>query len=244
MEHSRVKDFFQKEKVVGHYSEAVSRVGLWESEKIVFGKVFSTEHSLLEVGCGAGRISIGLWNLNYRNLTGIDYSADMIRNARRINKSLNCGIHFKKGNALDLRFDDNCFEGVIFGFNGMMQIPGHENRKQVMKEVCRVLKKDHYFVFTTHDRGLSKHRKFWDKERLLWRKGQQNPVIDDFGDRYEDTPHGKMFMHVPDTQEIRTDLKDAGFSVEADSLRSTIANEREVVRNFSDECRFWVAKKR
>jgi ubiquinone/menaquinone biosynthesis C-methylase UbiE len=244
MEHKMVQDYFMQEEVVNHYKESVSRVGLWISEKMILTRFFSVENNLLEIGCGAGRISIGLWELNFRNLTGIDYSLDMVKEAQKINKTLKYGIQFKKGNALYLNFNDQFFEGVIFGFNGMMQIPGRDSRKKVMSEVFRVLKPNHFFLFTTHDRNLSKHHRFWQKEKQLWRKGKQNPLVDDFGDRYAETPHGKMFMHVPTPSEIRQDLKEAGFSVQADALRSSIANEPEKVRHFSDECRFWVAKKK
>jgi ubiquinone/menaquinone biosynthesis C-methylase UbiE len=244
MEHETVQEFFEKQDVADHYAQAVSRVGLWISEEKIFTRVFAPDHSILEIGCGAGRIAIGLWELKYRNIIGIDYSKSMVKHAKRINKILEYGVHFRKGNAMDLKFDNDLFEGVIFGFNGLMQIPGRESRKKVMSEVYRVLKKGHYFVFTTHDRENSKHKNFWEKERILWKHGQQNPLIDDFGDRYENSPHGKMFMHVPTPNEIRADLKEAGFSVEADVLRSVIANEPESVREFSDECRFWVAQKK
>ena len=65
-----------------------------------------------------------------------------------------------------------------------------------------------------------------------------------FGDLYGETPEGSMmFIHTPTCEEVREDLKAAGFRVEADTLRHQIANEPPVVRDFADECRFWVAQK-
>jgi hypothetical protein len=43
--------------------------------------------------------------------------------------------------------------------------------------------------------------------------------------------------------EIIEDLKSTGFIIETDVLRKDIANESDQVRHFSDECRFWVARK-
>jgi hypothetical protein len=48
---------------------------------------------------------------------------------------------------------------------------------------------------------------------------------------------------VPDNAAIRQDLKKAGFVVERDLLRSRLVEESQLVKEFSDECRFWVARK-
>ena len=69
-----VQDFFEKEQVVDHYAVATRRVGLWASEENILTKLFQKDDNLLEIGCGTGRISFGLWDLGYRILTGIDYS--------------------------------------------------------------------------------------------------------------------------------------------------------------------------
>ena len=60
--------------VLEHYQEATEKVGLWNSEKIVFSKTFPDKScKLLELGCGTGRISFGLWRLGYRNLMATDF---------------------------------------------------------------------------------------------------------------------------------------------------------------------------
>ena len=56
-------------------------------------------------------------------------------------------------------------------------------------------------------------------------------------------PNGKLFIHVPDTSDIRKDLKEVGFLLERDVLRSRVADESQMVKDFSDECRFWIARK-
>jgi hypothetical protein len=113
-----------------------------------------------------------------------------------------------------------------------------------MQEAGRVLKKDGYFVFTTHDRTLKKWRKFWAMEKKRWKKESQNPELLEFGDRYEDTEKGKLFIHVPEVSEVRSDLQDAGFIVERDILKSKISQESKLVNEYSDECRFWIARKK
>ncbi|MGB0370878.1 MAG: class I SAM-dependent methyltransferase [Opitutales bacterium] len=244
MKDSSVSEFYSTTMVVDHYARATAGVGLWESEEKIFTRVFpEKDASLLELGCGTGRIVFGLHELGYKHVLATDLAKAMVKEARRISAALEYSIPFKVENATKLSFEDNLFDGAIFGFNGMMQIPGADNRQKAMNEVFRVIRPGAYFVFTTHDRELPKFRSFWESEKKRWRKGQQNPELEDFGDRYEETDMGMLFIHVPTTQEIRDMAKAAGFRVEADVMRSVVANESQRVREFSDDCRFWVLQK-
>ena len=242
---SEIQKYFSNSPVLDHYQEATEQVGLWDSERIVFSKTFSDpDLKLLEIGCGAGRISFGLWKKGYSNLTSTDFSKAMVKRSRILNQKFKTEISFQVEDATDLSFGDNSFDGAIFGFNGLMQIPGRENRLQAMKEVQRVLKSGSYIVFTTHDQAMPKWKKFWANERKKWKKGQQNPELLEFGDRFEETPRGKLFIHVPDVGDIRSDLMAAGFSVERDIVKSKICEESKLVNQYSDDCRFWIARKK
>ncbi len=240
----RVLDYFRGEKVLEHYAQATMTVGLWESEEKVFKRVFPDKGaSLLELGCGCGRISCGLWELGYKNLMATDFSRKMIERARRIVRVLEYGLHLRVADATQLPFEENLFDGAIFGFNGLMQIPGRVNRRKAMEEVYRVLRCGSYFVFTAHDRQAAKWKKFWNREKLIWRKGKQIPALLEFGDRFEETDMGKLYIHVPTREDVLADLRRVGFKLEVDVLRSQLANEPLRVREFSDECRFWIARK-
>lgn len=242
---SEIQKYFSNSPVLDHYQEATEQVGLWNSEKIVFSKTFSDpDLKLLEIGCGAGRISFGLWKKGYSNLTATDFSKAMVKRSRILNQKFKTEISFQVEDATDLSFGDNSFDGAIFGFNGLMQIPGRENRFQAMREIQRVLNPGSYFVFTTHDQAMPKWKKFWANERKKWKKGQQNPELLEFGDRFEETPRGKLFIHVPDVGDIRSDLMAAGFSVERDIVKSKICEESKLVNQYSDDCRFWIARKK
>lgn len=244
MESKVVKAFFQKSSVVRHYASATNAVGLWESEEKVCTRVFAKDKPLLELGCGAGRIAIGLWELGYRDIVAIDFAREMVEEARKIGTLLNYGIDFRQGDATALKFEDEQFDGAIFGFNGLMQIPRRDNRYRAMCEAWRVIRPGSYFVFTSHDRSNPKNRKYWQQEQRRWNQGEQQRELDEYGDIYRETPHGKMYIHSPELQEIREDLKKAGFVLEVEMPRSTLANEPQRVRAFSDECRFWIARKK
>ena len=241
---SEVLGYYKGKQVLEHYQEATRRVGMWASEELVFRQSFpDVEASLLELGCGTGRISFSLWMLGYENLTATDFAKPMIERAIANQKSRGSGIRFTVEDATMLSFPGNSFDGLIFGFNGLMQIPGRSNRQKAMSEAFRVLKEGARFIFTTHDRAFPKWKKYWSVEKKKWRKGNQDKSLIEFGDRFEETPKGKLFIHVPESAEIRKDLKKAGFVVERDLLRSRLAEESQLVKEFSDECRFWVARK-
>ncbi len=242
---SEILSYFSKAPVLEHYQEATKQVGLWKSEKIVFSKTFSDRKlKLLELGCGTGRISFGLWKKGYTNLTATDFSRAMIKRARILNQNFKTKITFEVEDATGLSFNDDSFDGMIFGFNGLMQIPGRQNRLQAMREAQRLLRPGSYFVFTTHDQSMPKWRKFWALERKKWKKGGQNAELLEFGDRFEETPRGKLYIHVPDVEDVRSDLITAGFSVERDIVKSKICQESKLVNEYSDDCRFWIARKK
>jgi SAM-dependent methyltransferase len=135
------------------------------------------------------------------------------------------------------------FDGVLFMFNGLMQIPGRENRRRAMRGLHRLCRPGGTFLFTTHDRDDPLERKAWAEEAARWSRGEQNPRLLEFGDRYFAHEHGRTFMHLPDKKEVIEDLAATGWRFEHSILRDDLANERLAVREFSDNCRFWIAKK-
>jgi ubiquinone/menaquinone biosynthesis C-methylase UbiE len=243
MDRETVLKYFDSESVVDHYAQAAARLGLWQSEEKIFTRLFQQKDALLELGCGAGRIAFGLHELGYQNIMATDYSSEMIKRARHMSTILEYHIPLRVCDATELEFEANVFDGAIFGFNGLMQIPKAEKREQAMREIIRVLRPGGWFVFTSHDRENLKYRKFWDEEKARWDQAEQKPELDEFGDRCETTEAGAHFMHVPTIGEVEESLERVGFRLEATALRSEIANESPAVREFSDDCRFWIVQK-
>lgn len=244
MDSEAVKTYYRTPSVLDHYTRATTGIGLWLSERIAFTRYFAKRHPLLELGTGTGRIALALEGLGYEDITAIDLSEAMIGQALRIvESSKGSKVKFSVADACKLPFADNSFEGAIFGFNGMMQIPGREKRRTALREVRRVLKPGSHFIFTTHDRDNPHFRAFWTEQARLWSSGNQDANLEDFGDRYEETPLGMLFIHIPSRQEIREDIEAAGLRYDSDTPRSLLANESATVRDFADDCRFWIVRK-
>jgi ubiquinone/menaquinone biosynthesis C-methylase UbiE len=243
MDASKINAYFENSSVADHYVQAASRVGLWRSEEKIFTRLFRPEQSILELGCGAGRIAIGLYELGYQNVLASDLSKEMVTRARHLAKMLEYAVPFRVCDATALEFEDAVFDGAIFGFNGLMQIPSGAGRESALNEVFRVLRPSAWFAFTTHDRERSLHRDFWQAEKARWARGQQGLDLECFGDRLEAAEEGIHFMHVPTVDEVQTLLEKVGFRIEASVMRSELCVEDEAVKEFSDDCRFWVVQR-
>ncbi|WHZ28836.1 MAG: hypothetical protein OJF51_003634 [Nitrospira sp.] len=95
--------------------------------------------SLLEVGCGSGRIIASIWE-RYRNfrLTGLDRSKEQLRIAYHANQSKE--VSFVLGDGEQLPFKDETFDYVAI-FDFLEHIP---NPIVAIREARRVLKQEGY----------------------------------------------------------------------------------------------------
>jgi len=237
---------------VVHYTRAAHELGLWKSERTLIERFLpDLNASLLEAGCGAGRVTLGLWDMGYRHLTAFDFAEELVDQAQSLAAEREAdgpqGITFLHADAAAL---DEChairdvrFGGALFMFNGLMQIPGRERRRTALRELHRVCRPGAPLLFTTHDRDVSPtERVLWRLEAARWARNEQDPRLVEFGDRYfEEAGTGRTFMHLPDRAEILADLAATGWTHAFDALRRELAKESAPVLAFSDECRFWVA---
>lgn len=240
---SAVQSWFADPRALEHYTEAVKNVGLWRSEEKVFGQVLSPQDTILDLGTGTGRVAFGLWEIGYDKVMGVDACRPMIQQARHLNKLLEYRVSFRVEDARKLSFENSLFDGVIFAFNGLMQIPGYSDREQAVREIFRVLRPGGHFVFTTHDRDSARLKEFFAQQAAIWEAGKQDRRLREFGDNLFDSSEGTIFMHLPDRAEVKRMLDGVGFDLLFDAMREEIANEPREVRDFADECRFWIARK-
>ncbi len=243
-----VRDDFNSINTVLHYTRAAHFIGLWKSELTLIERHFPDKTArLLEAGCGAGRVAVGLWHQGYRQITAFDFATELVEQAENLAREQGItGLTFLHADATApeicnvLRYK---FDGALFMFNGLMQIPGRENRRRALRNLHAVCRPGAHFLFTTHDREDPRDLAEWAKEAARWALGEQNPRLLEFGDRYFTDETGNTFMHLPDRKEIVEDLAATGWLHINDRTRDELASETPKVRNFSDNCRFWVARK-
>jgi SAM-dependent methyltransferase len=248
----RVRANFNDPGTVLHYARAAQNLGLWTSERILIEQWLpDCGAPLLEVGCGAGRALLALWQLGYRDLTGVDFAESLLDVARRLASLQAAGgirwIHAEASRLQALDFGDppRLFAGVLFLFNGLMQLPGRSRRRDALRALHGLCRTGAPLIFTSHDRdddtaGVG----YWRRETERWSRGEQDPRLIEFGDRYFINEHGgHTFMHLPVRGEIVEDLAATGWVLRFDAMRRAVATEPPAVREFADECRFWVASR-
>ena len=231
---------------IENYSTAIENIWLWKSEQILFKKYFNKSDTILDVGCGAGRTTFGLYSLWYEYLTWIDLSENLITFAKSYAHQHQYILPFMVGNVLQLPFEEKSFDKAIFSFNGLMCIPNKEKRLQAIKEIRRVLKDWGVFIFTTHDRDDSSGKKYfeyWKQEEQTWNSGGQDSRLFELGDRIVHGNWMETFIHVANQQEVYELIEKSDFFLIETVMRWEIAEESSTVKDFSGECRFWVVKK-
>lgn len=254
---AQVRRDFNDLRAVLHYTQAAHRLGLWASERLLIERHFPDRAApLLEAGCGAGRVRVALHSLGYQNLTAFDFAQELVDQAVSLAAERGAAITFHHADATKLAAhpafaprpvsgsdtDGPRFAGCLFLFNGLMQIPLRRQRRRALRQLAAVCAHGAPLLITTHDRDHSPvERASWRLEARRWAEGKQDPRLREFGDRRFSDECGDTFMHLPDRAEILADFAATGWLHAEDHLRRELTRESAAVRDFSDECRFWVA---
>lgn len=107
---------------------------------------------VLELGCGAGRITGYLAEIAHEAY-GIDISSRMVAECRRRYPR----GHFSEGDIRDLsQFEDGSLDAVIAGWN-VLDIFGDEERRATLREIHRALRAGGLFVMSSHNRAYLPH---------------------------------------------------------------------------------------
>jgi ubiquinone/menaquinone biosynthesis C-methylase UbiE len=178
---------------------------------------------ILDLGCGAGRTTIPLFQMGYQ-VFGIDLVPKMIIMAKQNAQKENLRIQFQVGDATKLKFPVNSFDSVLFSFNGIENIPRFKNRLRAFSQIYRVLKPKGIFIFCTYNIFFyflkNKKRWRWFKKFLTFyfKKifGFKQKELD-FGDFYmsdQKYPYKKnLFLHFSNPLQVQRALKKVGFKL-------------------------------
>ncbi|MDQ0060002.1 class I SAM-dependent methyltransferase [Paenibacillus harenae] len=139
-----VKRWFNRPDQISYYYDEVSG-GLTEAEQYLLNNL-PNNGSILDVGCGAGRISMYLAEKGYM-VTGVDISEGLITRARELSTKKNLTINFINTEGLDLPFKDATFE-IMVGFKVLCYIPSRKLRHEYLQELFRVLKPGGTLIMT------------------------------------------------------------------------------------------------
>ena len=220
-----------------HYARAAVRVGVWASERALIERHFAKVHRILELGCGGGRVALGLLQSGYSDVVATDFSPIMVSLARAVLADHDEAWEkiVEQQDATALTYPDKSFDRAIFAFNGLMCLPSRAHRLAALRSIHRVLKPDGILLFTASDREKGANAAYWAKETQL---DDETP-----GDRWHESDTSPVFIHSSTESETRGELSEAGFTVIECPLSTEIAADGPLVREFAGETRFFVVRK-
>ncbi|UTC74555.1 class I SAM-dependent methyltransferase [Treponema sp. OMZ 792] len=154
------------QKLFQVYETAIPRVKQYLDEEINFiKKKLTGNESVLEIGCGYGRILKKLYPYA-KAVTGIDISEDSIKFAKEFLKD-GSNIYLETMDAYKMNFKEE-FDMVLCLQNGLSAIKGEP--EELIQKCIKALKKNGRAYFSTYS------SKFWNI-RLDWFKEQADKKL-------------------------------------------------------------------
>lgn len=232
------KKSYNDTEIVNYYTD-FNAAGLFHYEVMLIEKYFKVGGRTLDIGCGAGRVTIPLHERGYQ-VTGMDYAENMVAAA----KKLNGAIDYRVGNILSTPFENQEFDNIIFSFNGLMLLESYEERLSAVKEVCRLLKDDGKFIFTTPYLDNKVKKAYWiekaealgiDTDNMNWKQQMElgDEQLEDYGSEF--------YLHVPFISEVEKLLEEAGMELLFSARRLDYSGIEEMEDELDDNY-LWVAK--
>ena len=157
---------------------------------------------VLDLGTGRGRLPLLLAD-RAREVFGIDLSDEMIRHAKEA-AAEHPHLHFERGDASNLHFDDGYFDAVA----SMGMFPYVKDVFPLFREINRVLAPGGVFVFSACNarEWLWSYRAYLQVHRFRrWLRGAPEPATP--------APESPLIPH--DLRFLAQELERAGFHLEA-----------------------------
>lgn len=102
-------------------------------------KLLRKDDRILDIGSGYGRVAIPIAKAGF-DITGIDISDNLIREARRRAKEVGISAKFDVGNMTKLPYKDESFTKIISTWNAFNELLTKKEQSKTLDEVFRVLR--------------------------------------------------------------------------------------------------------
>lgn len=204
--YAELYDFFYQDKP---YSKEADKINYWLNK-------YSSKRplNLLELACGTGNHSFHLTQFGY-HISALDYSKDMIMQAKKKNKTTKTSIDFMRGDMRKLPEFKKKFDAAYCLFDSIGYVCTNESIIQVLLEVKKNITKDSIFIFEFwHAPAMLRH---YDPKRertlILPNKNRVKRISNtsiDYGKniasvQYDITEYksNKVISHMKETQKNR-----------------------------------------
>jgi SAM-dependent methyltransferase len=186
---------------------------LTRSDEAILGRRLATPCDLVDLGCGAGRLSLAFARRGFR-VTAIDLSAPMLRALGRSADAEGLAIARVRANLCRLEgLLDARFDAAISMYSTLGMISGAEARREALRAACRVLRPGGILALHAHNLWLHLHNP--QGRRWLIAELSRRAVGRPPSDRrmtYRGIPG--LAVHAFGWSELRDCLASAGFRIE------------------------------
>ncbi len=135
---------WHRSDVVKHYER--NFIKIFPSEKELFDKYLTASMRVLDLACGAGRVSSYLRD-RVVYIKGIDISPGMVE-AYKKNVS---GVDVECRSLLELDEPDAAYDAVLIPYNSFDYVLPEEARADVLRKIYRALRPNGVFIFSGHN---------------------------------------------------------------------------------------------
>ncbi len=232
-----VKEVYSSKNIIKSYIDKQKMIGITEPEKRIILENISVESRILDLGCGTGRISLGLDEIGYENIVGIDVSEPMISNAIKARKE-GSKIQFVNQDILGLTNELGSFDAVL-AIHSITPLPHLEDRRKALKQIKRLLKANGTIIISAFLQETN--TEYWEKEKSEWDKNNQDKRLIDFGDIILKKHKTEIFIHIPERIEFEHMIENTGLRITKRYDWTDLVDEsqEEGVPN-AQRCAYWV----
>jgi len=164
-------------------------------KKLIFQEVLDFQKNkkgnILDVGCGSGRNI-----LKGKKYICLDFSRNMLEYAK---KNSGKNIIFVRADAVELPIKNNSFDNVLY-VAILHVIKGSKNRKNALKELRRVMKKNGRAIITVWNKDQPRFSKSKKESYIPWKHKEKKYM---------------RYYYLYDEKELKNVLKSCKFKIES-----------------------------
>jgi SAM-dependent methyltransferase len=150
-------DYLHSESVARGYDAALAGSSLFVADERFVLRHCTTPGSLIDLGCGTGRLLVCLSRRGFRVL-GVDLSAEMLAVAREKARASGVAASLLHANIADLDvIEERTFDYAACLFSTLGMVARADSRRRVVEHVFRVLRPGGRFVLHVHNRWFNAH---------------------------------------------------------------------------------------
>ncbi len=221
-----VRARYSTPKGIAHYEMGARDWGATEWEKEMIRLFMTPPNTVLDVGCGAGRISIELSRMGYV-VNGTDITVELLDVARKLAEEFGLEIPFQNCDGLRLDYPDASFQYILL--NQMVgNVPLRENRITLFQECARVVSQAGRVVLSYMDNRIVKAKGLYGADKppdpRAIEKAQDYSVLEP-GDVFGNPIRGRKedgtldedpvfgYSHEYTREQIESELADGGLEI-------------------------------